>query len=447
MKDGDLLGQAKAVLERNDNGNWTQAALDMYPNQWFWDSCFIAIGLSHYKPERAIRELRSICAGQWDNGMIPNEVFHHDHQSGSRLWRSEVSPQAPPTIKTSGITQPPLLAEAVWRIGERLTAPKRNKLFEEFYPKLVAYHTWLYTERNPHHEGLVVLLHPWETGTDDTPPWITELHTHWTPFWISLIGAVHADKLIDLIRQDLQSASIEQRMSTMDALRLYNIVVRMRRKKYQTNLILKHGLFAIEDLFFNSILIRNNQILEEIAKTIRRQLPRELHVQMTRAALALDDLWDEQSEQYYSQNFVTDEKLRVPTIAALMPLYSRAITHERAKKLVHLLKNRKEFWTTYPVPSVPLSSTHFREIHYWSGPVWLNTNWLLADGLRHYGYDDIAQSITTSSLALVEKSGFREYFSPLDGSGAGATNFSWTAALIIDMLAHNEPAAVLEAKK
>lgn len=37
-------------------------------------------------------------------------------------------------------------------------------------------------------------------------------------------------------------------------------------------------------------------------------------------------------------------------------------------------------------------------------------------------------------LGLVRRSGFREYFHPIGGQGYGASGFSWTAALVIDVL-------------
>ena len=33
------------------------------------------------------------------------------------------------------------------------------------------------------------------------------------------------------------------------------------------------------------------------------------------------------------------------------------------------------------------------------------------------------------SRSLVERSGFWEYFDPIDGSGLGGDNFTWTAAM------------------
>jgi glycogen debranching enzyme len=83
---------------------------------------------------------------------------------------------------------------------------------------------------------------------------------------------------------------------------------------------------------------------------------------------------------------------------------------------------------------VPLSSPQYSELKYWQGPTWININWLIIDGLRRYGYQKEALELKKRTLDLVKKSGFSEYFSAKDASPAGASNFSWTAALIIDLL-------------
>src|SRR3990172_6843319 len=110
-----LLAKAQEVLERNDRSHWTVPASDLYPHQWLWDSCFIAIGLRHLDIDRAQSELNSLLRGQWSNGMLPHIVFSDGEQyrSDRELWRSYVSPYAPDGIFTSGLTQPPMLAEAV----------------------------------------------------------------------------------------------------------------------------------------------------------------------------------------------------------------------------------------------------------------------------------------------------------------------------------------------
>jgi len=126
--------------------------------------------------------------------------------------------------------------------------------------------------------------------------------------------------------------------------------------------------------------------------------------------------------------------LKTPSIATLLPLYAGTITQERASQLVKQLENDHAFGPAYPVPSVPLNSFWFDPKRYWQGPSWVNTNWLIIDGLKRYGFKDHAAALKESTLEMVDKSGFSEYFDPLTGEAAGAPNFSWTAALCLDLL-------------
>ena len=435
MKHDELLAGAKSVLKYNDVGKWTRPAPDLYPHQWLWDSCFTAVGLSHYHVRRAQQEILSLFRGQWSNGMLPNMIFtdakgHHSPE----MWDSKQSIYAPDDIATSGITQPPLVAEAVVRIGKQLSAEDRRKWYKKVWPNLLAYHEWLYRERNPHAEGLVVLIHPWETGLDNTPPWMRMMHQHQKPLWIKAIEVTRADRLIEKFRKDTRQVPPDERMTTLEGLMLFSVVRRLRRKQYETNRLLLHSHFIIEDLFFNSILIRANTLLLEIADEIKEDIPAATLSFMHRASKALEDLWHEDNEMYYSRLFITREHIKEPTIATLLPLYSGAITKKRAQQLVNMLKNDDLFNSNFPVPSVPLNSNYFNHRRYWQGPAWLNTNWLIIDGLVRYGFTEEAQELKTRSLQMVEKSGFSEYFSPIDGYGAGISPFSWTAALTIDLL-------------
>lgn len=432
----DLLEQMKAVLAMNDRGNYTQPAHGLYPHQWLWDSCFIAIGLRHLDVERAKMEVLSLLRGQWHNGMLPNIVFRDDPQyrTDRNIWRSWVNPYAPNDVKTTGITQPPMLAEAVVQIGQKLAWPERRLWYRQVYPALLAYHQWLYDERDPHDEGLVLLVHPWETGLDNTPPWMDEMHEHLMPLWIRLIEKLKIDRAINLFRRDARSVPIDQRFSTVEALMLVDIQRRLRRKRYDINKILDHSLFAIEDLSFNCIFIRANSHLRDIAKALREELPDGLGERMKQTEQAFEELWDTYSAQYYSRDFITHELLKIPSIATLLPLYAGCINKERAGQLLRLLENERAFGPAYPVPSVPLNSFWFHPKLYWQGPSWVNMNWLIIDGLQRYGFKDHAAALRESTLEMVRKAGSYEYFDPLTGEAAGAANFSWTAALTIDLL-------------
>ena len=367
--------------------------------------------------------------------MLPNMILSTERNlRDGNIWRSWVNPNAPEGINTSGITQPPMLAEAVVRVGEKMKASERRTWYKHMYQPLVEYHQWLYTERDPHKEGLVLQIHPWETGLDNTPPWMSSIREHDMPIWIKTVDKLNLTPLLNIFRRDTKFIPAEQRMSTVDALSLYSAQRRLRRKGYDSARIISRAHFVIEDVTYNSIFIRANQHLTAIAKYIRRDLPQDLQERMKKTETALEALWDPYSSQYYSREFTSHQLIKIPTIGTFIPLYAGTISKERASQIVKLLENEQRFGATYPVPTVPLDNEWFSPQRYWQGPTWVNANWLIIDGLKRYGYTEHAAALTDATLDMVRLSGFYEYFSPLDGAPSGASNFSWTAALTIDLL-------------
>lgn len=421
------------VLKTNDLGSWTRPAPNLYPHQWLWDSCFIAIGQRHYDIKRAEKEIKSLFRGQWKDGMIPNLIMAKQDYYEKKVWNSSISPEAPKKVKTSGITQPPMIAEAIVKIGEKMNRSDRIKWYRETYPNLLKFHEWIYRERDPRGEGLALLVHPWECGLDNNPTWTRELRLNHLPLWIRIVKNLRLHKVFNVFRHDTKYLPAYQRIDVIDALTLFSIARRLGRKKYDTRLILRHAPLLIEDLAFNSILIRANTHLTNIAADLKEEIPGWLWERMKKAPHALELLWNEADQQYYSRNFTTFEAIDEPSIMTFLPLYAGTISKTRAAHLVDLLKS-KAYQTKYPVPSVPKNSPYFSPVRYWQGPTWINTNWLIADGLKRYGYDTEADHIVQRSLELVAQSESYEYFSPLDGSPAGARNFSWTAALALDFL-------------
>lgn len=426
----------REVLAKNWRDKFTIPAGDLYPHQWLWDSCFISIGLSTYDLAKAQLELRSLLRGQWANGMLPHMIFSTRglHKGDANIWQSWRNANAPDNVATTGMTQPPMLAEAVIKIGEKLKITERRSWYQDMYPALLAYHKWIYAERDPHHEGLALLIHPWECGLDNSPPWISQLHRHSRPWWITLVEKTKLDKLVLLFRRDTQHVPPGQRLNNIDALLYYSVLQRLKRKNWDIDAILSRSHFTVEDLSFNCILIRANTHLETIARTIGHKIPEDLKNNMLKSEQALDELWDGYYKEYFSRNSITNKPIKESSIATLMPLYSGAITKERAQTLVEMLQDKNMFKSKFPVASVPLKSSWYRELGYWQGPTWVNTNWLIIDGLQRYGYIEEAKKIKQSTLKLIEEHGCYEYFSAKSGEPAGAKDFSWTAALVLDFL-------------
>jgi hypothetical protein len=430
-----LITGARQVLRRNDLMTYIVPSKGLYPHQVLWDSCFVSIGLSHYDLDKAKLQILRLFSAQWENGMIPHIVFTDGPKFwwDRRIWRSRVSPLSVKKRPSSGVSQPPMLAEAITQIGKKMSSEDRIIWYKSIFEQLVDYHSWLYRERDPKGQGIVVQLHPWEIGLDNSPPCIVEVQDKIWPWWLRFLDTTRLDRIGNFFRVDTKFVPNGQRSSNIEALALYNLLRKIRRAKYDSQLILKDPSFAMEDITYNSILARANVLLSEIANEINERLPEELVGRMKLTSTALEKLWDENDKQYYSRKFQSRELIKVPSIGTFLPLYSGSISKDRAAELVKHLKDKNSFNTDYSLPTVPLNSDWFNPKCYWQGPVWVNTNWLIIDGLKRYGFYEEAKQLTMTTLKVVEKSGFHEYFDPITGEARGANNFSWTAALSLDL--------------
>ena len=64
--------------------------------------------------------------------------------------------------------------------------------------------------------------------------------------------------------------------------------------------------------------------------------------------------------------------------------------------------------------------------------MWVNCNWIIYQGLKNKD-KKFSEIIRKQTINLMEKQKFREYYSSKTGLGLGAKNFSWSAALYLDL--------------
>jgi neutral trehalase len=421
----DLAERAAEVLHGNDLGGWTRPAPGLYPHQWLWDSCFVAMGLSHTNPDRAAREIRSVVRGQWRNGMMPHMIYSRKMPYKLEAWLWGTGALAPRRAKTSGITQPPLLALAVEKVVAAMPDPRAGRNFaSDMLPKLIRYHEWIYRERDPDESGLAAVVHSWESGMDDTPYWTEAMsplgRQPWRWRWLREYRPVHP----------------EERATPKDLQHMLALAHMIKSAGYDSKRILANSPVIIQDIVFNSIFAAANESLERLAELAEQPLPDLLHRRFARTRRALEELWDPQTEQYYSRDYRSGRLLRVPTIATFLPLFAGTASPARAEKLRELIVDGQGYNVPFPLPSVPTSSYNFDANRYWRGPVWINMNWFVVIGLERYGFMEEAEWLRIHTLGLLQQSGFREYYNPMTGEGLGATQFSWTAALALDLMAN-----------
>ncbi|WP_234359938.1 MGH1-like glycoside hydrolase domain-containing protein [Streptomyces sp. DSM 15324] len=131
-----------------------------------------------------------------------------------------------------------------------------------------------------------------------------------------------------------------------------------------------------------------------------------------------------------------DALIRERGVSGLVPLLLPDLPREVVAGVVRTLRG-PHFGvgtTTRLVPSYDLLAEAFDPHRYWRGPAWFNTAWLLERGLRLHGHLAEADALRQDVLDTAPASDFAEYVDPYTGEACGATGFSWTAALTLDLL-------------
>ncbi len=434
IADSELLEAAKAVLDANWVGRSTVPSRHLYPHQWSWDSAFIAIGRSWYDQERAQTELESPFAGQWSDGRVPHIVFNPDvpadaYFPGPTFWRSSDVAESPVGLETSGLVQPPLHAWAVLEVHDRAADASAARAFlERMYPKLVAWHRYLLEHRDPEGIGLAAIVHPWESGLDNSPAWEDALrHIDIPP---GLLPAYE--------RRDLVNADPADRPTDAAYDRFVYLAHAYRGGRYDDSRICRMSPFVIVGPLVNALLIRSSLALADMAELLGEDPePHRGAASAIRRGMQ-EHLWDPQHARYYSRNLKRGQLMREASILSFMPLLDPALPAEGLQAVVRDLSapcfHAPEADEHYLVPSYDLGGELFDPRRYWRGPVWINTDWLIWRGLIDHGQRELAGHVADSMLELVRRAGFREYFDPFTGAGYGSDDFAWTAALVIDVI-------------
>lgn len=399
-----------------------------YGHQWLWDSALAVHAWSIKHPERAAREISSLLKrGQWNDGMVPNTVIN-DSETDAFLWNSKRVSDAPRAWATSGITQPPLLAQATWETAKQLPDDERQAFLDDTLWRVAYYHDWLYRTRDFSDDGLVSVVHPYETGMDNNPA-LAE-HMAQIDWRVPNVAIRALRRTVAMVRQDTKRFPAEER-ATLDATTYATLAtLRMRHTGYNPARLANEP-FRVQDVHFNSILARNNDILAEMADEAHAPLSDFLLDKFRQTRDNFELLWDDKEQMYFSRDDVTGDLLRTPTIASLMPLYAGDLPAGHEAALLQHLQDPESFGAPVGIPSTPLNSPQYRHPGYWDGSTWPFTNYLLTDGLARAGYTDLTASLDRTFLESVDTHGSREYFSPETGRGYGTSNFSPTASLAL----------------
>ena len=427
-----IYQKARNVLDKNWIEGWTMPSNRLYPHLWNWDSGFISRGYLHYDPERAYTELRSLFRGQWSDGFLPHIIFNPEytnHFPGPDYWKADNSGKVPAGIFTSGISQPPVHATMIVD-SAKLDPDKERALsfLNEIYPKLKKLHDYYFTERDPHSENLVSIVHPWESGLDNAPLWDEPLAAITnTSEW-----ALSMQKKYD------ELAEKGKRPKRTYIEKYSYLIENLHKNNYIWRNILENHSFLVQGVLFNSILCKSEQDLGNIAEAIGYDANIH-HERADKLKKAINKkLFDKNEGIYYNFDLVQQKHIKRDTIFSYMPLFAGIPDKNIGKVVLDSLRTHCFCivdMDCVAIPSYDMCQVDFDGELYWRGPVWVNINWYLAQGVRQYGEAELSEWIENSLIALADRYGFYEYYDPDTGKGLGEKDFSWTAALIIDLIA------------
>ena len=417
--DAALIERAHAILRRNDRGAFTVPTHGLYPFQWNWDSCLTALGQAHRDEDRAWTEIETLFAHQWPDGMVPHIVFHEEDDGyfpGPQVWRTGRP------VATSGITQPPVAGYCVARLFER--AGDRQMARERaarLLPAIHRWHEWFYAHRDPDGTGLVAIIHPWESGRDNSVD------------WDAAFERVPTDGVEPFTRRDTNHADPAHRPTQAQYERYIWLVQRFRSLDWDNRALHDASPFRIVDPGFNAILLRS---LEETARLAQRldapDIAARSRERMTRGIEALEALWSDAHGQYLCFDRVAGERVDSASIGGLLASFA-AIPRPRAAAIARRIERLAKD-CRFIVPSHDPCDPRFDALRYWRGPVWLIVNHMIADGLARADETALAGRIARASLDLIRDHGFAEYYGPHDGTPCGGDSFTWTAAMVIEFL-------------
>lgn len=345
-----------------------------YTNPSLWDSCFHA---------EICAELCRIFEDSFFVDLAKNEISQFlklqrkDGFIPHTIYHSQIRSLQRALFRPC--TQPPVIAQALEAIGDA-------EWIRGVLPSVLNFYLYFQKYRDPDKDGLVSIHHSYESGRDTSPE--LDFFKGWPSRPLGFL-----------------------------------------------NFVLRFRPVDTEELIFNCLWIKGLRVLVRFCQDLETQ--RALSKMADQAEDAIFELcWDENSQIFYPLDS-ENRKIKIVTIASLYPLVLEKIPGNMSDALVEHLTDPREFWTEYPIPSLPQNSPYFncnRQYYRccnWRGPVWINTSRHVVEGLMRHGYWDPALKIAKANCEMVEREGFWEFYHPSTGKGLRIEDFTWSAQVIL----------------
>jgi hypothetical protein len=370
LESNQLNAEALKVLESawNSSRGYCPPNKKAYPHMWLWDSCFHSIAWSAFHDQRAVVELHQAMKKQFSNGFLPHMVYAK--RTLSRGPRKDVS----------SFTQPPIYALAIALAHQNMIAMP-GSLIHQMSQGLS------YFIKHRLRDGLAFVVHPWETGCDDSPRWDSWLGT----------SAWKASRWFIYDHIAVAAANFGEEGDAIWSKKLVS-------SPSLFNAILSHAFLLASQLTGDPRLSRTSYELGE----------------------AMDELlWDDSQGMYVDLSIVGGgESCRAPVLDGVLSALG-SVRRDHALACLEQLRDPLLFAAPFGLRYLPVKHSLYRPDSYWRGPAWPPLEFLAIQACRRWNLDDLASQISDCSRRGIFQSGWAEYLNPETGCGLGARPQTW----------------------
>ncbi len=395
---------------------------------WAWDSWKQVVGMSHYSPEIAIENVRSIFDYQiqaddevrpQDAGAIIDCIFFNkgpERGGDGGNWNERNS-------------KPPL---AAWAVYHAYLESGDRDFLEEMYPKLAAYHDWWYTNRDVDGNGVA------EYGA-----MVHDAHYQWDEAGEEILTDENGNPLVNP-EAVIEAAAWESGMDNAPRFDISgngpeDVGTLVYEVKNADGEVVGYTINQ-ESVDLNAYLYAEKGFLKSMAEELGLA---EDAAKYEEEAAALKDyintnMYDEETGYYYDLQINEDgseKKLLVNRgkgCEGWLPLWAKLATEEQAERVIANMLNEEMFNLAVPLPVTSKDNDMFDPDKYWRGPVWLDQALFGVEALRNYGHSeeaaDLTQKMFVNAEGLLGDGPIRENYNPVTGEGLHTKNFSWSAA-------------------
>jgi len=383
-----------------------------YHSFFAWDSGTNVVINKYFSVEESFNELETIYSFQEPDGRIPHEVRLEGMKEKDpmrnvtiALLKSQFDDRG-----VSALIDPPNFIFALWDLFQ-FGNDQRVPALAEKAQKCADY---LLSGRDLFGDGLVSIIHPWESGTDASPVFDETIGVN---FKSPTASVEYLNRYVKLLNE-------------------------LAKINFDPKKCAEQNIFVFEDTGYNAWTALGLVGLSRLYEKTGDQAGAKKFLDKAKNMVAAMEkiFWDDKQGFFYPRWDRKNPKLSMrKTASGILPLMTGLVSEDKAHRLIEHLKRPDEFWTPYPVSfnaesELKNENLAFESKLLWRGHcIWSNINWGIALALEQYGEKQLAKELTLRFAKMILASGFREFYDTRTGKGQGAQNFTWPG-LVNDLI-------------